>query len=422
MKPNFRNIVLTSITITMLQTTFAQSEKFGNLIYNVPPGWKLTRYQDGARMSPADLPTGEYLAIQVMKPVDFNGTIEKALEKSYDETCAALQVTKMNEVNGGNYTVREAKKSFRGWEYIRCSGGIHVNNGTAYPDEYGLELFVINVNNRFERIGIIKSRNTCDGLSRYYPSDRLRYADAIEEFLFSVKFDDWHDLEVTNGTLKGNMFTGVWQGLSMSVGLAKPGAQLGVELKVKQLILFSNGQAYFGKNFPLEGLDGINTLIKAENNRRDWGSYSFNSGRGLLKLPYGEIPMHVENDKLVITTNKTDHGFIRLNDVDYVKFSGTYAMDEWNGTIPTVTFTHDGKFTDKGAIRILYHEYVDCLNPALVPGSGTYELKNHSVIFNYSDGRKIKIAFTEAGFDKNNSDPSSRLVFSFNNDVLRRIN
>jgi hypothetical protein len=141
-----------------------------------------------------------------------------------------------------------------------------------------------------------------------------------------------------------------------------------------------------------------------------------------LKLPYGEIPMRVENDKLVITTNKTDHGFIRLNDVDYVKFSGTYVMDEWNGKIPAITFTPDGKFTDKGAIRVLYHEYVDCLNPALAPGSGTYELKNHSMIFQYSDGRKIKIAFTEAGFDKNNADPSSTIVVGFNNDVLKRIN
>jgi len=408
------------MSITLAQPAFSQSEKFGKLIYIVPSGWKLTKYQDGARISPADLPTGEYLVIQVMKPVDFTGTLEQALEKSYDETCAALQVTKMNEVNGGNYTAREAKKSFRGWEYIRCSGGIHVNNGTAYPDEYGLDLFVIKLNNRLERMAIIKSRNTCGGLSRYYPSDRLKYADAIEEFLFSVKFDDWHDLDVTNGTLKGNMFTGVWQGLSMSVGLAKPGAELGAELKEKQLILFSNGQAYFGRYFPLEGLDEINTLIKAENNPRDWGSYSFNSGRGLLKLPYGEIPMRVDNDKLVITTNKTDHGFIRLNDVDYVKFNGTYVMPEWKGTIPTIAFTPDGKFADKGAIRVLYHEYVDCLNPALAPGSGTYELKNHSIIFNYSDGRRIKVAFTEAGFDKNNADPSSTLVVGFNNDVLKR--
>jgi hypothetical protein len=424
MKPNFQNIILLSITTILSHESFAQSatitsEKFGKLNYSVPPGWKLTKYQNGTRISPADLPTGEYLAIQVMKPVDFAGTIEQALEKGYDQTCAALQVTKMHDVNGGNYTAREAKKSFRGWEYIRCSGGILVNNGTAYPDEYGLDLFVIKLNNRFERIATIKSRNTC-GLSRYYPSDRLKYINAIEEFLFSVKFDDWQEPKIMNGTLKGNVFTGVWQGLSMSIGLTKPGAELGAELKVKQLILFSNGQAYFGKNFPLEGLDGITTLIEAENNPRDWGSYSLNSGRGLLKLPYGEFPMRVENDKLVITTNKTEHGFIRLNDVEYVKFSGTYVMDEWKGMIPSVTFTQDGKFTDNGAIRVLCHEYVDCLNPALAPGSGIYELKNHSIIFSYTDGRKIKIAFTEAGFDKNNADPSSILVVGFNNDVLKR--
>src|SRR6476660_4572293 len=114
MKPNFQNIIVLSMAITLSQPAFAQSEKFGKLIYTVPAGWKLTKYQDGARMSPADLPPGEYLAIQVMKPVEFAGTIEQALEKIYDETCASLKVTKMNEVKGGNYTARESKKSFRG--------------------------------------------------------------------------------------------------------------------------------------------------------------------------------------------------------------------------------------------------------------------------------------------------------------------
>ena len=401
-------------------SAIAQSEKFGQMNYTAPSGWKAAKYQNGALISPTDLPPKEYLAIQVMQPMKFSANMEQALEKVYDETCNTLQVTKMREVNGKSYNAVEAKTSFKGWEYIRCSGGIQVNNGTPYPGEYGLDLVVIKINDRYERIAVVKSRNTCNGLSKYYPSDRLKYAGAIENFLFSLKFDDWKEPVVTNGILKGNVFTGVWQGLSMSVGLSKPGAELGAELNVKQLILFSNGQAYFGKNFPVEGLDGINTLVQAETNRRDWGYYSLNSGRGILKLPYGEFPMKVENDKLTITTNKTDHGFIKLNDVDYVKFSGTYAMSEWNGKIPTISFTSDGKFTDNGAIRILYHEYTDCLNAALAPGSGMYNVKNHSVIFNYSDGRKIKIAFTETGFNKNNADPSSTLVFAFNNDVLKR--
>lgn len=47
------------------------------------------------------------------------------------------------------------------------------------------------------------------------------------------------------GAAKGDGITGVWQGISMSVGTPKPGAELGAELKVKQLIFFSNGKAFF---------------------------------------------------------------------------------------------------------------------------------------------------------------------------------
>jgi hypothetical protein len=95
-------------------------------------------------------------------------------------------------------------------------------------------------------------------------------------------------------------------------------------------------------------------------------------------------------------------------------------MSEWNRTIPAISFTVNGKFIDKGAVRVLCHEYIDCLNPALSPGSGTYEIKNHSLILNYSDGRKIKIAFTELGFDRKAAGPSAVITMSFNNDILKR--
>ena len=397
-----------------------QPGKFGQMSYTIPAGWKQNNIQNAVSFSPVDLPAGETLSIQLFPAKNFSGTIEQALQTSYDEVCEMLKVTKMNEVSGKYYNSKEAKKSFRGWEYIRCSGGIKINNGTPYPPEYGLDLFVIKLNNRYERIATIKSRNTCNGLSRYYPSDRSKYADAIENFLFTLKFDDWKEPVIKIGTANSDGIEGAWQGISLSVGMSKPGAGLGAELITKNLILFSNGQAYFGKNFPSGGLDGLNTWIEAENNRRDWGTYIFSNNKGIIKLPYAEIPMRMDKNKLIITTNKTDHAFIKLNTVDYVKFDGNYLMSEWNGTIPSISFTTDGKFNDKGAIRILYHEYIDCLNPALIPGSGTYAVKNHSLIFNYSDGRKIKIAFTESGLDKNAADPSSTIRVSFNNDILKR--
>jgi hypothetical protein len=397
--------------------------QFGSVKYSTPNGWNVTKYPDGDIITPVDLPKGEFLEIWVQPSMNFSGTMEQALQKSYNETAEKLQATKMNDINGGNYNKVASKISYRGWEYIRCSGGIHLGGG-EYPSEYGLDQFVIKVNDRFEQVSIVKLRNSCN-LSRYYPSERLKYYYDIENFLFSLQFADWKEPVVKMGTVKGDGIIGVWQGIAMSVGMSKPGAELGAEYKVKQLIFFSNGQAYFGTNFPTEGLDELNTWMRAEINRRDWGTYTFSNGKGMVKLPYENIPVRMENGKLIITPNKTDHGFIKVNSVDGARFNGTYALSSKNmageetGKTPLISFTPDGKFTDNGALKILYHEYVDCLNAGKDPGSGTYEVKNHSVIFNYTDGRKIKIAFIGADYDIKNQSPAT-LTLSFNENVLKK--
>ena len=393
-------------------TPAAGKSSFGSMKYNVPPGWSHQQFRDGVIFKPLDLPAGEQLYIQIMQPVNGSGSLEQALKQGYDEAALMYKATKMTEVSGGNYQITEAKRSFNGWEYIRGKGGIQVENGTPYKTEFGLDMFVIKINGRFERVAVIKSRHNC-GLSRYYPSDdRQRYQD-IEDFLFSLQFTDAPQTAVKQGVAKGAGLPGVWQGISLSVGVPRNKNDLGMEYKVFTPIFYSNGLAYFGPNFPTNGLNEFNAYIAAELNRRDWGTYTFSNGRGILKMPYGDIPMRMEGDKLIITPNKTDHKFIKMNPVDGTTFNGTYVMSEWNGKIPSITFTAGKKFTDNGAVRVLYHEYVDCINIALKPGSGTYEVKDHTVIFNYADGRKIKIAFI------GNSDASS-LWLSFNQDELRK--
>ena len=400
-----------------------KKQQFGSVIYTAPNGWSVTKYPDGDILIPGDLPKGEVLQIWVQQSMNFSGAMEQALQKSYDETAEKIKAAKMNDVNGGNYSKQPAKISFRGWEYIRCSGGIHMGGGD-YPPEYGLDLFVIKVNGRFEKISILKSRKNCN-YSTYYASDRLNYNNDIENFLFSLQFPDWNEPVVKTGIAKGDGITGDWQGITMSVDMSKPGAELGAEYKGKHLIFFSNGQAYLGTNFPVEGLDELNTWIKAENNRRDWGTYTFSNGQGVLKLPYADIPLRMENDKLVITTNKTDHGFIKTKFFDGARFNGVYALSskdfsgQETGKTPVIRFTAEGKFTDNGALNILNHAYVDCINSAKEPGSGTYEVKNYSVVFTYNDGRKIKIAFTGTDYDKNNPSPPT-LRMSFNEDPMKR--
>ncbi len=394
-------------------STNSSAGKFGLMIYVAPAGWSHQVFQDGVVFKPLDLPAEEHLAMQIMQPMNFAGSMEQALAKSYDEAAAMYNSTKMHYAGGAEYQKTEAKKSFNGWEYIQGKGGVQVENGTPYKTELGLDLFVVKINNRFERVAVLKSRKNCN-LSRYYSTDRLSYQNAIDNFLYSLQFTDGSAPVLAPGTIKGGGILGVWQGISLQTS-----ASSGIRYNVFTPIFLTNGQAYFGPKFPNAGLDGFDSRIPAELYRRDWGTYTFSNGVGVLKMPYGNIPLRMDGDKLIITPNQTDHRFFQLPSVDGARFNGIYKMSEAYGKIPVITFTADGKFNDNGAVKVLYHEYIDCINPALAPGSGTYEVKDFTIHFNYSDGRKIKIAFLGTDYDKSNPSPSI-LYMSFDDNPMHK--
>jgi hypothetical protein len=392
-----------------------QPGKFGSVSYATPAGWNEQQFQDGVVFKPSNLPAGEHLVIQIMSPLNFSGTMEQALAQSWDEAVSMYKATKMHEAGGGNYRKEEAQKSFHGWEYIQGNGGILVDNGTASKDEYGLEVFVVKINNRFERVAVLESRNHCN-YSRYFPSDRLNYHNDIEQFLFSLQFTDWKEPLLKAGTTNGDGIVGIWRGVSYDPTLLLTQT---FHQDVFYPIFLSNGRAYFGPKFPSEGLYELNTWIPAERQRRYWGTYTFSNGKGVLKMPYADVPLRVENNRLIIRHVNTDNAFQKLNSVDDARFNGTYALGERNGITPTITFTADGNFTDRGAVSVLYHEYIDCINPVRNPGTGTYEVKTHSILFNYSDGRRIRIAFMGVDYDKGNQSPAT-LTLSSNEDVLKK--
>jgi hypothetical protein len=377
--------------------------------YTAPAGWTEQKFSDGVVFKPADLPSGEHLSIQIMQPVNATGTLEQALAKSFDEAAAMYKATKMQQ-SGGNYGTNGPQRSFNGWEYIRGKGGVQIENGA----ELGLELFVVRINNRIERVAISESRKYCGGVSRYYVSDRIGYRDGIENLLYSLQFADFTAPPLKTGSTTGSGITGVWQGTIQSTGAA-----VGVRLDVFSPIFLTNGQVYFGPKFPTQGLDGLNTRIPPELYPRDWGTYVFSNGKGVLNMPYGEIPIRTEGNKLLVTKNQRDWPFYKLNSVDGATFDGTYVLREVNRQIPSITFSSDGRFTDRGALKVLFHDGNDCLNPGAKPGSGVYEVRDYSVLFTYSDGRKIKLAFLGAEYTKGNPAPAS-LRMSFNEDQLVR--
>lgn len=131
----------------------------------------------------------------------------------------------------------------------------------------------------------------------------------------------------------------------------------------------------------------------------------------------GKIKMEYGND-LVVTTQNTEHAYEKIPSVDGSLFNGTYAFDcKWDESPPSVTFTDDGKFIDNGALDILNHQIMDSYDITKGPGSGTYKVKDFTIIFNYSEGSTVQIVFIGEGYNKKSKSPAA-LTFSFNKDVF----
>jgi hypothetical protein len=385
--------------------------KFGLMSYAAPAGWSEQVFADGVVFKPLDLAAGEHLAIQIMQPLNISGTLEQALAQSFAEATAMYNATSMYQADG-KYGKNQPRKSFMGWEYLRGKGGIKVQDGTQFGTEFGLEVFIVKINNRFERIAILESRKNCN-MSRYYTSDKINYHNGIEKLLFSLQFSDFNTTPLKSGSVNGSGVVGIWQGIIQSTSAP------GFKIDTYSLILLSNGQVYFGPYFPREGFDGLNTRIPPELRSRDWKTYTYSNGRGMMNMIFADIPFRTEGDKLIVTKNQMDWPYFKLKSVDGATFSGTYTMSAVNGIIPAITFSADGRFTDNGAIKVLYHEYVECVNAALLPGSGTYVVKDYTIHFNYSDGREIKLAFI--GTDYSKSNPAAPVLrMSYNDDPLTR--
>jgi hypothetical protein len=258
------------------------------------------------------------------------------------------------------------------------------------------------IDDRFERIAILGKQNRRN-LTEYSVYDSPAYYDTLQQF------NDWTEPAMRPGGLKGDDVVGAWRGISM----------FGGEIKAGYAIFFSNGQAFFASSFPVRGCDRIDTWLEAELISRNWGTYTLEDGKGRMKMSYGEIPLRLTPAALVLTTNKTEHRFVRLPSVDDARFEGRYVRPEHNGKVPSIVFTPDGKFGDDGALDVLNPQLNYPFKITAQPGSGSYAVKDYTIALDYNDGRRFRIAFPGEGYDKTNPSPAT-LTPGFSEQVLQR--
>jgi hypothetical protein len=109
--------------------------------------------------------------------------------------------------------------------------------------------------------------------------------------------------------------------------------------------------------------------------------------------------------------------YVKCQSVDGLRLKGTYMPADPTSVVyyqslskpmPTISFTSDGHFTDAN--------YLDGYNndPALAPGSGTYDIKNFTITFKFDDGRIVTRSFTPY---LNESPAKCKVFYIASNDI-----
>jgi hypothetical protein len=268
------------------------------------------------------------------------------------------------------------------------------------------------VGNRLERVAALT--NWVSLPYQESPIQHPPYADAFSLFVFGLKFKNHPEPVFPEPSLKGEGIVGVWSGLSMRVDALRGD----LEWKGTTLALYTNGMVFYSAKLQTFAF-AMSPYIAREVTPRWWGTYTFDKGTGTIKMIYGDVAMEQQGESLVLTSNKTPHKFGRLPSVDGTRLEGTWGFDEGNGKISKITFTEGGRFSDQGALHVLEHSLYKLKSMTGKPGEGTYEVKNYTFYFHYSDGREFSTAYLGGGAAKGDLKPAT-LTLSFNHDTLKR--
>lgn len=180
-----------------------------------------------------------------------------------------------------------------------------------------------------------------------------------------------------------NSIVGVWM-------VYTPNLPLSTDLVYKWRVFFENGKSL--SNIPNAGLYNYNI-----NQEQNWsvGNYTFSGNNGTGRISqqsqFDEIYTLTEANKLKID----DIIYYRCLPVTGKKLHAAYTTfaDPTDpelqtlplGLKPVLTFLNDGRFFDEGVFNTYLFD--GATNPtAGAPGYGTYEIKDFSIIFKYTDG------------------------------------
>jgi len=373
-----------------------EPQQFENLRFVPPKGWSVRRNTGKIHLSAAGVRDPERLEVLLLSGL-VAASLERAVEATWSELQSLLTAELMRTVSGKNYDLAEPGRSLTGIEYLKANGGMRIGGA-----EWDVTVYALRAGERVERV-VVLARAFTENLTRVTTANNPRYAKDIRRLVFRMRFANQPEQLLTPAGLKPGGIVGVWAGLGMSFGT----------IKTDLAVFFDNGLAYFAPRLPLEGLDEIDPVVEQATHRRDWGTYTWNGSAGVLRMPYGEIPLRSTGASLELTTNRTPHRYLRLVMPASGHLDGTWCFGDGG----CLRFTPNGRFEDLGAVRIAEHSVYAW--PETPPrGQGRYTLRKHTLQLAYDGGPALRLAFP--GLEDGSTSSPSLLRLGWNVDLLTR--
>ncbi|MDP4264184.1 MAG: hypothetical protein Q8941_16770 [Bacteroidota bacterium] len=399
---------------------------FNHMLFKIPPGWKTAQQGNLFMMTPPDLEPDEmlsYIFLPSVTDTSFNDVAVSTLK----EVATGMNGEAVQEQifgKGPLYIQENEGKYGKGWEFSKGHGTIRL----AYPDPnspgvnkyefYSAGVFLAKIHSRIERV-IYISKDIRRGFNENSTYRKPTYESIIKNFFFDLDFDDWTNAKVNPGKITHTGISHLWGGLAYFEGSLGQTFFEG-SVKATYLVFFDNGQVYYNKELPKEGLLNINTFTQAAIYPRWWGTYTYQDGAGVIKLLYVTIPFTLKDGKVYLDIYQKKIPYDLLPAPDDMKLNGTWCEHaEYDGKKACISFTGNGQFTDNGVISRIEHQINNAFHSIPGSGQGNYEIKNNSIIFHYSSGLTYQAAFSGLNIQKGNPSPNE-IHLGYNDDVFEK--
>ncbi|MCC7230450.1 MAG: hypothetical protein IT203_08635 [Fimbriimonadaceae bacterium] len=351
----------------------------GDLSYQVPAGWSNSKSDGGVQLAPKKLENSQLMLIAIAPAEDYKGELTPRFQSIWKATISSQGFA--------GEAVPTTQTSKEGWSFAIGASAVAKDGKSILAT-----LFVAQYQAKTQAIVILADS----------ASTMNAHSDEIAGFLGSLSVKGYKKPETkTDAKSVWNAtegIVGVWWGARSMVG------SNGLELMNEHLVFLPGG--IFAFDLPIRGMDELDMGLAKKEQSKIWFTYSGNNDKGNVN----GISTHPEpfgiTTKGALSFLGTQYGRARCP--SGYRLEGTYGV---KGLIQqtTISFSADGKFNDQGTLAQC--DQLSNVKELAQPGSGTYEIRNFSLILSYSDGRKAKISFYLAtGPDAATSKPSQIVI------------